>query len=231
MNSKPTPTQHLVRIEKIIAGGQGLARIVAGQVILSGFVLPGEHVELREVKRKSGFIEAELLQIVEPSPERVSPRCPLYGDCGGCDLQHGSYAEQLRIKQAIVAEAMQRAHVPLPAVAVDDAVPSPLQWAYRYRLRLKIGPDGQLGFFRKKSNDFVTVNSCPAAADGINATLVELSASGALRGLLHEVELLQSPADGQITLLLPLKEKQRLSTATVQTIAACVNVSHISCMS
>ncbi|MCW5206509.1 hypothetical protein VU08_06235 [Desulfobulbus sp. F5] len=151
MNSKPTPTQHLVKIEKIIAGGQGLARTAAGQVILSGFVLPGEHVELREVKRKSGFVEAELAQIIVPSTERVLPRCPLYGECGGCDLQHGSYAEQLRIKQAIVAETMQRAHVPLPAAGVEDAVPSPLQWAYRYRLRLKISRMGSSVFSKKEA--------------------------------------------------------------------------------
>uniref|UniRef100_UPI0040566963 class I SAM-dependent RNA methyltransferase n=1 Tax=Candidatus Electronema sp. TaxID=2698783 RepID=UPI0040566963 len=218
--------RHIVRIEKIIAGGSGLARTAAGQVILSGFVLPGERVELREVRRKSGHIEAELAQVLEPSAERVPPRCPLYGDCGGCDLQHGSSAEQLRIKQAIVTETMQRAHVPLPANGVEDVLPSPQQWGYRHRLRLKISPDGQLGFFKKRSNEFVAVNCCLTAAVGINAALAELTASGCLRGLADEAELLQSPADGQITLVLPLREKQQIA-ATMRQIAACASIAHI----
>ncbi|MGR0482333.1 MAG: class I SAM-dependent RNA methyltransferase [Candidatus Electronema sp. V4] len=219
--------RHIVRIEKIIAGGSGLARTAAGQVILSGFALPGELTELREVRRKSGHIEAELAQVLEPSAERVPPRCPLYGDCGGCDLQHGSYAEQLRIKQAIVAETMQRAHVPLPADGVEDVLPSPQQWGYRHRLRLKISPDGQLGFFKKRSNEFVAVNCCLTAAAGINAAVAELASSRCLRGRADEAELLQSPADGQITLVLPLREKQQLSAESLRQITACASIAHI----
>ncbi|WP_417908757.1 class I SAM-dependent RNA methyltransferase [Candidatus Electronema sp. PJ] len=218
-----------VHIEKIVAGGSGLARSAAGQVILSGLVLPGERVELRKVKQKSGFIEAELLQVLEPSVERVLSCCPLYGECGGCDLQHSSYAEQLRIKQAIVAEAMQRAHLLLPSAGVDDVLPSPVQWGCRHRLRLKINAVGQLGFFRKKSNAFVAVPECLAAAAGINAALVELTASKVLRGLTEEVELLQSPADGQITLVLPLKKPQQLSAAVMQMLTGVC--SHIGCIS
>ncbi|MCW5206510.1 class I SAM-dependent RNA methyltransferase [Desulfobulbus sp. F5] len=90
-------------------------------------------------------------------------------------------------------------------------------------------PDGQLGFFKKRSNDFVAVKSCPAAADGINAAAEELSASCCLRGLADEAELLQSPANGQITLLLPLKEKQQISAEAVQDLAACVSIDHIGC--
>ncbi len=219
--------RHIVRIEKIIAGGSGLARTAAGQVILSGFALPGERVELREVRRKSGHIEAELERLLESAAERVPPRCPLYGDCGGCDLQHGSYAEQLRIKQAIVTETMRRAHVPLPAGGVEEVLPSPQQWGYRHRLRLKISPDGQLGFFKKRSNEFVAVTCCLTAAAGINAAVAELAASRRLRGLADEAELLQSPADGQITLVLPLREKQQLSAESLRQIAACASIAHI----
>ena len=221
---------HRVRIEKVIAGGQGLARTEAGQVILSGFVLPGELADLLEVRRKPGHIEAELAQLLEPSAERVPPRCPHYGDCGGCDLQHGSYAEQLRLKQAIVAETMQRAHVPLPVSGVEEVLPSPQQWGYRHRLRLKISPDGQLGFFKKRSNDFVAVSNCPAAADEINAAVAELAAAGCLRGVAEEVELHCSPADRRITLTVPLKGGQRLPAAAVQQLAACASIAQLGCI-
>ncbi len=221
------PETHRVRIEKIIAGGQGLARTAAGQVILSGFVLPGELAELREIRRKSGRIEAELTQVLEPSEERVPPRCPLYGQCGGCDLQHGSYAEQLRIKQAIVAETMRRAHVPLPDDSVAEVLPSPQQWGYRCRLRLKISPGGQLGFFKKRSNDFVAVACCPTAADEINAAVAELAASRCLRGLAEEMELHCSPADRRVTLAVPLKDRQKLSAAAVQELSRCASIAQI----
>ncbi|MCI5159536.1 MAG: TRAM domain-containing protein, partial [Candidatus Electrothrix sp. AUS1_2] len=84
-------TIHTVTIEKIIAGGQGLARTSAGQVVMTPFTLPGEQVLIREKKNKSGYLEGHLEQILSPSPARVTPPCPLYGECGGCDLQHGSY--------------------------------------------------------------------------------------------------------------------------------------------
>lgn len=228
--SKPAQeTQHVVTIEKIIAGGQGLARTEAGQVLMSGFVLPGERVALRELRQKSGYIEAELAELLEPSAERIAPRCPFYGECGGCDLQHSSHAEQLRIKQALVAETMQRAHVPLSAVAIAEVLPSPQQWAYRHRLRLKISSDGQLGFFKKQSNDFVAISSCPAAADEINIALAELAALGCLGKICQELELHCSPADRRITLVLPLKNRQRLPAAVVQELAACASIDQIGC--
>jgi 23S rRNA (uracil1939-C5)-methyltransferase len=221
--------QHVVTVEKIIAGGQGLARTEAGQALMSGFVLPGERVQLRELRQKSGYIEAELAALLEPSPERTAPRCPFYGQCGGCDLQHSSYAGQLRIKQAVVAETMQRAHVPLSAVEIAEVLASPQQWAYRHRLRLKISSDGRLGFFRKRSNDFVAIDSCPAAADEINTALAELAARRCLGKICPELELHCSPADRNITLVLPLKGRQRLPAAVVQELAACVSIDQIGC--
>jgi len=222
---------HAVRIDKVIAGGQGLARTEAGQVILSGFVLPGETVLLRELSRKAGYIEAELAELLESSTERVAPHCPQYGQCGGCDFQHGRYAEQLRLKRAIVAEAMQRAHVPLPAAGVAEVLPSPQCWGYRHRLRLKISPTGRLGFFKKKSNEFIAVNSCPAAADEINAAVAELADSGCLCGLTEEAELHCSPLDRHITLVLPFKEKQQFSEAAIQIAASCAVIAQIGCVS
>jgi 23S rRNA (uracil1939-C5)-methyltransferase len=226
--------KHIVKIEKIIAGGKGLARTAAGQVIMSGFVLPDETVELVEVKKKSGYIEGEPVKIHAPSAARIEPLCPHYLECGGCDLQHGDYAEQLRIKKAVVEEAMQRAGVPLPVAGVRDTVPSPAQWGYRHRLRLKINPSGQLGFFKKQSNDFVPVNSCPVATEGINSALAELVETGALRelpGICKEAELLQSPGGGQITLVLPLTGKQKIPAAAIQAVADCAQVDHIGCTS
>ncbi len=226
--------KHTVRIEKIIAGGKGLARTETGQVIMSGFVLPDETVELAETKSTSGYLEGELIKILSPSANRTQPLCPSYQECGGCDLQHADYAEQLRIKKAIVEESVLRAGVELPDAGIQETIPSPVQWGYRHRLRLKINEDGNLGFFKKKSNNFIAVDKCPVAAEGINAALAELGETDALQGLseiCREAELLQSPADGQTTLVFRLKGKQEIPAATVQALADCAGINHIGCAS
>jgi 23S rRNA (uracil1939-C5)-methyltransferase len=128
--------KHTVTIEKIIAGGKGLARTAEGQVIMTPFTLAGENLVVSEEKKKKGYLEGKIESILSPSPARITPPCSLYGECGGCNLQHASYQEQLRVKKGILVESLHRAKV--PAEHVDDPLPSPTQWGYRYRLRLKL---------------------------------------------------------------------------------------------
>ncbi|CAK8713164.1 23S rRNA m(5)U-1939 methyltransferase [Candidatus Electrothrix laxa] len=232
---KHTVTKHSVTIEKIIPGGKGLARTADGQVVMTPFTLPDEIVLVKEDRKKSGYIEGSIEQILSPSSARIEPPCPLYGECGGCDLQHGSYAEQLRIKREIVAESLYRAKVSIEHVQkhlqnhVQDAVASPAQWGYRYRLRLKISATGQLGFFKKRSNDFFPISHCPVAVQGINSTLAGLSETGILQplaSLYPEIELIESPADGKITLVLR-GEKQKPSSAALQALATSPYINQV----
>ncbi len=215
--------EHIVTIEKIVAGGKGLARLDNGKVVMTDFVLPGESVRVQIRKDFSGYAEGELLEVLSPSPQRMQPKCVHYGECGGCDLQHTDYRSQLIIKKNIVQEAMVRAKVLLPDEGVQDTVPSPEQWGYRCRLRLKVDQNGQPGFFRKKTNDFVAVSNCPVAAEAVNDALIELRNTACLRELVNcnEIELLLSPLDQTITLVLVLTDKKPPSAAIVQTIAAC----------
>jgi 23S rRNA (uracil1939-C5)-methyltransferase len=224
--------EHIVKIEKVITGGKGLARLDSGKVIMTDFVLPGETVKLREVREYPGYIGAELVELVTPSATRINPGCVYYEECGGCDLQHGNYLEQLKIKKAIVKEAMERTGILLPKDGLQDIISSPAKWGYRYRLRLKIDRNGQPGFFKKKSNHFVAINKCPVAADPINAALAKLQTTGYLKelaGNCNEVELLQSPIDGKITLVLLLNTKQTTPAADLQAISAHAFLDRIGC--
>ena len=185
--------KHTVVIEKIIPGGKGLARTAKGQVIMTPFTLAGENIVASETNQKSGYLEGRIDTILSPSPARIKAFCPLYGECGGCDVQHASYPEQLKIKRNIIAESLIRAKVSLQDV--QDTLSSPAQWGYRYRLRLKISPSGQLGFFKKRTNTFLLITSCPLASKGICAALDELNKSGVLNsfaGRYPEVEVLES---------------------------------------
>ena len=222
--------EHIAEIEKIVAGGKGLARPDSGKVIMTDFVLPGETVRVQKVREYTGYIEGKLLEVLSPSPQRIKPECPHYGECGGCDLQHAHYRAQLEIKKTILTEAMVRAGISLPAEGVEDAVSSPAQWGYRCRLRLKIDQNGRLGFFKKKSNRFIAINNCPVTAATVNSALVELQTTGYLKGLAencNEVELLQSPIDRKITLVVLLTNKKPPPTAIIQAISACTHLDSI----
>jgi 23S rRNA (uracil1939-C5)-methyltransferase len=126
-------------IEKVVAGGDGLARHDS-LVVFTPRTLDGELVRAR-VTVKGRLARGTLLGLERASSERVSPACPHYeGDaCGGCQLQHASYAEQLRIKGRIVADAMRRiAH---RVVEEPPVHPSANAWRYRSKLTLAIRRD------------------------------------------------------------------------------------------
>jgi 23S rRNA (uracil1939-C5)-methyltransferase len=196
-----------VRIDKIITGGQGLARREDGMVVLTRFVLPGETVEVREAKQHRGYAEADLVRVLTPSPERVTPACPYYGVCGGCDFQHSSGPAQLRIKEEICREAFLRAGILLEPEVLRPVLSSPQAYHYRYRIRLKVDPNGQPGFFSFRSNRFVRIGQCPVATELLNVALRGLQASPlpkSLPAVIREIDLLHSPADNRIhALLLP----------------------------
>ncbi|HER62954.1 MAG TPA: class I SAM-dependent RNA methyltransferase [Desulfobacteraceae bacterium] len=192
---------HTIRIEKIIHGGRGLARLDDGFVVLTPFVLPGEKVLIREQKKLRGHIEAETVDILEPSPDRVDPPCPYYLRCGGCDLQHMSPAAQHTAKENIVRESLTRAGIDAGKFAFHGIIPSPRSFNYRYRIRLKISPDGAIGFHRAGSNSIVDIENCLVATDILNRSLDELRRSGlaeAAAPALKEIELLHSPADDRV---------------------------------
>ncbi|MCI5124636.1 MAG: class I SAM-dependent RNA methyltransferase, partial [Candidatus Electrothrix sp. AR5] len=224
--------KHTVTIEKIIPGGKGLARTAEGQVVMTPFTLPNESVLVKEETKKSGYIKGELDRVLSPSTARIEPPCPLYGKCGGCDLQHGNYQEQLNIKKGIVEESLHRAKVPIEHVQqhVQDTVASPLQWGYRYRLRLKMSPAGQLGFFKKRSKTFIPITSCPVATPGVCSALAGLSETGLLQplaGLYPEIELMESPADGEITLVLQGEKHKTPPSTTLQALATTPYINQV----
>uniref|UniRef100_UPI0040568AB5 class I SAM-dependent RNA methyltransferase n=1 Tax=Candidatus Electrothrix sp. TaxID=2170559 RepID=UPI0040568AB5 len=220
--------KHTVTIEKIIASGKGLARTAEGQVIMIPLTLADENMVVHEEKKKSGYLEGRINTILLPSPGRITPSCPLYEECGGCDLQHGSYQEQLRIKKGIVEESLRRAKLPLEHV--DNPLASPAQWDYRYRLRLKINSSGQLGFFQKRSNTFIPIPECLVASQGICSALAELNMTGVLQPLAQtcpELELLESPADGKITLVLKGNKQKNLPPSIRQKLQKLNSISTI----
>ena len=201
----------LLNIEKLIYGGDGLARLPAddrgrGKAAFIPFVLGGEKIEAAITEEKPSFVRAHAEAIVDPSPHRVPPPCPHFGRCGGCHYQHASYDHQLEIKKEILRENLRRI-ARLELQCEIEVHPSP-PWNYRNRSRLQVRtrPAFSAGYFKFASHELLPVEECPISSPLINRGIAALWRSGragqAVEGV-REVEFFaNSDADGNETRLL-----------------------------
>jgi 23S rRNA (uracil1939-C5)-methyltransferase len=154
-------------VEKLVAGGRGLARL-EGRVVFVPFAVPGERVRLEIEKESRDFLEARIVEVLEPSPSRQEAACPLYGVCGGCDLMHIRYPEQLDLKILMAREALTRTGgIDRPQLAIAASAP----YAYRSRVQLHRDAAGLPGFMRRETETVVPVNHCPVCVPAINRLL------------------------------------------------------------
>ncbi|MBI4798114.1 MAG: class I SAM-dependent RNA methyltransferase [Desulfarculus sp.] len=156
----------------LAAGGRGLGRAEDGRVVFVAGALTGERVTAHVTRVKRDYAEAQAVDILRASPQRVEPACPLYGRCGGCDLMHLDYPAQVEAKAAWVRRALWRLDL-LPEARV---LASPLAWGFRNRLRLQV-QEGRVGFFARGGHQLVEVAACPVAAPAANALLPGLAAA------------------------------------------------------
>jgi 23S rRNA (uracil1939-C5)-methyltransferase len=192
---------HTIRIEKIIHGGQGLGRLEDGIIVMTPFVLPGEEVIVKERKKQRGYLEAEPVKILQPAADRIDPPCPYYMRCGGCDFQHMNLAAQHDAKETIIRESLNRAKVSVGNNTLRSIIPAPKPFHYRYRIRLKVSPQGEVGFHQAGSNTIIDIEYCHVATEKLNRALNELRGSSFLETVApdtREIELLHSPSDDRI---------------------------------
>lgn len=157
-----------------VHGGYALARPEGMGVLFVRWALPGEVVSVRLVERKREYAFAEAVEVLSPSPHRVEPPCEVFGECGGCQLQHADYPYQLEMKREILQEAFRR--IGKTDVAPEIAPPSE-PFGYRYRGRFRV--DGEeVGFHAERSHRLVPVSRCPLMIDAINAVLPGLRGLG-----------------------------------------------------
>ncbi len=150
-----------VHIEKLVPGGNGLARVGAQVVFVKGG-LPGEQIHVQIGEKRRGVHYGDIRQILEPSQERVHPPCSIYGQCGGCQFQHLSYQGQLEQKKAILTDALQRiGKIELPEIGA--VVPSPQPFGYRSTIRFVVfkgEKNFQLGFYQAETRNAVEAKRC-----------------------------------------------------------------------
>ena len=175
----PTPFEYHQEIELTIDAltnlGSGLGRI-DGWVVFVPFCLPGERVKARVYRNDKNFSQADLVEVLEPSPDRANPQCPLFGSCGGCQYQHLDYAKQLDWKTRQVGELMQ--HMAGITYPVNHCLSTDQIWNYRSKItphfdQPRNGEIGAIGF-RGNTSRLVDVKQCPIAMNEINAALPEI---------------------------------------------------------
>jgi 23S rRNA (uracil1939-C5)-methyltransferase len=159
-----------IRIEKVVYGGKGLSRDLQ-KVAFVPFTLPGEQVRVQITREKRDYLEADPVEILEPSPERVSPECQYFGRCGGCQISHTHYENQIKLKEAMLRESLQRNGIATPQIEVFPSPP----FRYRHRIRLKYNAkEPALGFHQADSNRIIDIKECLCATPGINKLLQDL---------------------------------------------------------
>ena len=174
--SHPYPYHHELDlvISDISNLGVGIGR-VDGWVIQVPYCWPGEQVRAKIFRNHSNYSQADLVEVIKPSEDRVEPVCTLYGSCGGCQYQGARYGAQLKWKRQQVENSLVR--LGGISVAVNPVIPSPKQFGYRSKLTPHYQgsrKDKQLtiGFLRQGSRRaLVDVSQCPIATEGINQAL------------------------------------------------------------
>ena len=196
--------------------GRGVAH-VDGKIVFVDDALPGELVEWQRIKRGRNFDEGRLLKVIEPSPDRVEPRCAHFGMCGGCALQHLSGEQQLQFKQKQLMDSLTR----IGKVTPQEVLPVLRAGSWNYRRRARLAArwvpkkNRTVVGFRERSTPYITdLQRCEvlqAPLDRLIVPLSELVTALSSRNRVPQIEV--AVADNAVALVVrvlePLTEADR----------------------
>lgn len=169
----PSDTVVTVALTDMAQTGEAIGRM-DGIVLFVPFGAPGDRAEVLITERKRTFARGRLLRLLETAPQRVTPRCPYFTLCGGCEWQHLPYPEQVRLKSEHV-----RSHLSRIGKFVDPPVlpclPSPQPYGYRNHARLQRTPTGLIGYRAARSHEVVAVATCPILEPVLDETVQRLA--------------------------------------------------------
>jgi 23S rRNA (uracil1939-C5)-methyltransferase len=182
-SGETTATELELEVTALAAGGDGVARDGGGRVTFVPRTAVGDRVWVRLVKETKSFARAEVVELIEPSPDRVEPPCEYFrAGCGGCQWQHISRPAQLAAKQAIVAGALRQL-TGLVVEPIADPAP-PYGWRRRARFHVAVG---NVGLYATASHRVIPIVHCPQLEPALDAAMAVVASS--------------SPPDGELTLV------------------------------
>lgn len=174
-------------------GGYSIAR--DEKVILIKGAIPGEVVDVEILEKKKDYSVGRVINVIEPSQDRVEPLCPVFGRCGGCQLQYIRYERQVAMKDEVLMDTLARLG------KLDTGLGAPLSgadWNYRQKAQFKISKTGEIGFFRESSRDVIAFDECPLMNEDINVFLREIKKTCSV-GNLSDIHI--SAGDTPVALL------------------------------
>lgn len=158
------------KVAALGSGGEGII-YSDGETVFVPLCLPDEEISFKVLSSKNGVSFGKVTEVHTVSRDRVAPVCPVFGKCGGCDLQHMSYSAQLEYKRGAVENCLKK--IGGLSVAVNPAVASAEEYAYRNKLALPVGVNAsggaETGFYAPRSHRIVPNNGCPLQKRGANA--------------------------------------------------------------
>ena len=166
-----------VLIDQLAPKGDGVGPLGDTRAYASR-TIPGERVRVRIRRHRREWIAVDVLEVLEPSPDRVTPRCPVFEHCSGCQLQHVAYPRQLELKRDVVRRQL-RDHGGFEDASVAAVLGAADPWHYRNHGRFTV-KDGHLGFVRHFRREFLPVSQCPIMEPGINEVMAKVD--GRLHG-------------------------------------------------
>lgn len=155
--------EFVVNIEKLSNLGTGIAR-VDGHVVFVENVCPEDKVKIKITKSNKNFANAKVIEILTPSPHRITPFCPMHKICGSCQLQFIDYEFQLLLKKQMVEDAMKTiGHIDTP---VNNPIPSPEIKAFRHKIQCpvsqtKVSKKILAGYYKPQSHEIINIKYCP----------------------------------------------------------------------
>ncbi len=162
-----------ITLEKLTYGGDAMGRLpdptgAGGRAVFVPFCLPGETVRIQLTQEKQNFARGEILEILKPSPDRITSKCKHFTQCGGCHYQNLPYEKQLLAKADILRDQLQRIGK-IENPPVQPTVASPEQWNYRNHVQFHLTDDGKVGFINARGNATLSIEECHLPEPAIDA--------------------------------------------------------------
>lgn len=170
---------HLITLTTLTYGGDAMGRLedpqtgTTGRAVFVPFGLPGERVRVKLIEEKRNFARGEIVEVLEASPHRITPRCIHFGVCGGCHYQHMPYEEQLKAKTEILRDQLKRIGK-IEQPPVREMVPSPSPWNYRNYVQFHLTEAGKLGYVMAQVPQVFAISECHLPEGSINAMWPQL---------------------------------------------------------
>ena len=156
--------ENKITISGLAMGGAGIGKLNNYAVFVPGAV-PDDELEIALVQKKKNYAIGKIMRILKPSPDRTTPKCPLFNQCGGCQWQHIDYPAQLKYKKQLVADSLERIGK-ITGMNIADTIGMDDPWHYRNKVQYPVAferGEAIIGYYQERTHHVINIEECPVA--------------------------------------------------------------------